>query len=216
MSSKKQAFEMDEKRLVIGAMVCLGLATGVMVLMPHFFTKRIAPPPGLNPYTQIQAVGREVYIAEGCIYCHSQQPRDAKQAPDTARGWGRVSVAGDYYYDKPHLLGTMRTGPDLFNIAARQPSKDWHLGHLYQPRAYTPGSIMPAYPYLFAVKKSAEVLPADEVVNLPPQFAKPGETVVTTPRAQALVAYLLALDHTYSPLPAIAIPGDVKKLSGDK
>lgn len=216
MSSKKQAFEMDEKRLVIGAMVCLGLATGVMVLMPHFFTKRIAPPPGLNPYTQIQAVGREVYIAEGCIYCHSQQPRDAKQAPDTARGWGRVSVAGDYYYDKPHLLGTMRTGPDLFNIAARQPSKDWHLGHLYQPRAYTPGSIMPAYPYLFAVKKPAEVLPADEVVNLPPQFAKPGETVVTTPRAQALVAYLLALDHTYSPLPAIAIPGDVKKLSGDK
>lgn len=216
MSSKKQAFEMDEKRLVIGAMVCLGLATGVMVLMPHFFTKRIAPPPGLNPYTQIQAVGREVYIAEGCIYCHSQQPRDAKQAPDTARGWGRVSVAGDYYYDKPHLLGTMRTGPDLFNIAARQPSKDWHLGHLYQPRAYTPGSIMPAYPYLFAVKKTAEVLPADEVVNLPPKFAKPGETVVTTPRAQALVAYLLALDHTYSPLPAIEIPGDVKKLSGDK
>lgn len=216
MSSKKQAFEMDEKRLVIGAMVCLGLATGVMVLMPHFFTKRIAPPPGLNPYTQIQALGREVYIAEGCIYCHSQQPRDAKQAPDTARGWGRVSVAGDYYYDKPHLLGTMRTGPDLFNIAARQPSKDWHLGHLYQPRAYTPGSIMPAYPYLFAVKKSAEVIPADEVVNLPPQFAKPGETVVTTPRAQALVAYLLALDHTYSPLPAIAVPGDVKKLSGDK
>jgi len=216
MNQKKQPFEMDEKRLVIGAMVCLGLATGVMVLMPYFFTKRITPPPGLKPYTAIQAEGRAVYVAEGCVYCHSQQPRDAKQAPDTKRGWGRVSVAGDYYYDSPHLLGTMRTGPDLFNIAARQPSKDWHLGHLYQPRAYTPGSIMPAYPYLFQVKNSSEVTPEDEVVNLPPEFAKSGETVVTTPRARALVAYLLALDRTYSPLPAIAVPGDEKQLSGGK
>jgi cytochrome c oxidase cbb3-type subunit 2 len=110
----------------------------------------------------------------------------------------------------------MRTGPDLFNIAARQPSKDWHLGHLYQPRAYTPGSIMPAYAYLFKVKNASEVTSDDEVVNLPPAFAKSGETVVTTPRARALVAYLLALDHTYSPLPAIAVPGDEKQLSGDR
>ena len=132
MSKKSQPFEMDEKRLIVGAMVCLSLATGVMVLMPYFFTKRISPPPGLKPYTAIQAEGRKVYVSEGCVYCHSQQPRDAKQAPDAKRGWGRVSVAGDYYYDSPHLLGTMRTGPDLFNIAARQPSKDWQLGHLYQ------------------------------------------------------------------------------------
>jgi cytochrome c oxidase cbb3-type subunit 2 len=66
------------------------------------------------------------------------------------------------------------------------------------------------------VKNASEVTSEDEVVNLPPAFAKSGETVVTTPRARALVAYLLALDHTYSPLPAIAIPGDEKKLSGDR
>ena len=77
-----------------------------------------------------------MYIANGCIYCHSQQPRDPIQAPDDKRGWGRASVAADYHYDKPHLLGTMRTGPDLFNIGVRQPSADWHLGHLFQPRAY--------------------------------------------------------------------------------
>src|SRR3546814_19603312 len=62
------------------------------------------------------------------------------QAPDFKRGWGRAPVAGDYYYDNPHLLGTMRTGPDLLNIGARQPSADRNLGTLYQPRAYTPGS----------------------------------------------------------------------------
>lgn len=209
-------FEMDEKRLVVGAMVCLSLATAVMVLIPYFLTKRIPPSKGLRPYTVLEAEGRQVYISEGCVYCHSQQPRDTKQAPDSKRGWGRVSVAGDYYYDSPHLLGTMRTGPDLFNIAARQPSKDWHLGHLYQPRAYTPGSIMPAYPYLFEVKKTEDVTKDDEVVNLPPEYAQPGQTVVTKHEAHALVAYLLALDHTYSPLPAIAVPGDEKDLSGDK
>jgi cytochrome c oxidase cbb3-type subunit 2 len=209
-------FEMDEKSLVIGAMVCLSLATGVLVLIPYFLTKQIQPAKGLKPYTVQQAEGRRVYISEGCVYCHSQQPRDAKQAPDTKRGWGRVSVAGDYYYDSPHLLGTMRTGPDLFNIAARQPSKDWHLGHLYQPRAYTPGSIMPSYPYLFNVKKTEEVSKDDEVVNLPPEYAKAGQSVVTTPKAQALVAYLLALDHTYSPLPAIPVQGDEQSLSGGR
>lgn len=209
-------FEMDEKSLVIGAMVCLSLATGVLVLIPYFLTKQIQPAKGLKPYTVLQAEGRRVYISEGCVYCHSQQPRDAKQAPDTKRGWGRVSVAGDYYYDSPHLLGTMRTGPDLFNIAARQPSKDWHLGHLYQPRAYTPGSIMPSYPYLFNVKKTEEVSKDDEVVNLPPEYAKAGQSVVTTPKAQALVAYLLALDHTYSPLPAIPVQGDEQSLSGGR
>jgi cytochrome c oxidase cbb3-type subunit 2 len=209
-------FEMDEKSLVIGAMVCLSLATGVLVLIPYFLTKQIQPAKGLKPYTVLQAEGRRVYISEGCVYCHSQQPRDAKQAPDTKRGWGRVSVAGDYYYDSPHLLGTMRTGPDLFNIAARQPSKDWHLGHLYQPRAYTPGSIMPSYPYLFNVKKTEEVSKDDEVVNLPPEYAKAGQSVVTTPKAQALVAYLLALDRTYSPLPAIPVQGDEQSLSGGR
>ncbi len=212
----KSRFEMDEKNLVIGAMVCLSLATGVMVLIPYFLTKQIQPAKGLKPYTVLQAEGRNVYISEGCVYCHSQQPRDAKQAPDAKRGWGRVSVAGDYYYDSPHLLGTMRTGPDLFNIAARQPSKDWHLGHLYQPRAYTPGSIMPSYPYLFDVKKTEDVTKDDEVVNLPPEYAKPGQTVVTKPKAHALVAYLLSLDHTYSPLPAIPVQDDEQSLSGGK
>ena len=84
-----------------------------------------------------------------------------------------------------------------------QPSRDWHLGHLYAPRAYTPGSIMPGYPYLFEVRQG-EARPGDVVASLPPAFAKPGQVVVAKPEALALVEYLISLDRTYpalKPLP---------------
>ncbi|CAM3646471.1 cbb3-type cytochrome c oxidase subunit II [Polynucleobacter antarcticus] len=197
MSKNSSYWQMDEIRIVAGAMVILGFATGLLVLAPYLLLKDVEPPKGLKPYTAEQLLGRGQYIANGCIYCHSQQPRDASLAPDAKRGWGRAPVAGDYVYDSPHLMGTMRTGPDLFNIGARQPSKDWQLGHLYQPRAYTPGSIMPSYPYLFEVKKASEVKEGDEVINLPPAFAKKDEVVVAKPEALQLVNYLLSLDHTY-------------------
>jgi cytochrome c oxidase cbb3-type subunit 2 len=206
MSAGKSFWEMDELRIVTGAMVILGGATALLVVMPYLLLKGVPPPAALKPYDSEQLAGRQTYIANGCVYCHSQQPRDIQQAPDAKRGWGRASVAGDYAYDTPHLLGTMRTGPDLLNIGARQPSKDWHLGHLYQPRAYTPGSIMPSYPYLFVVRKGA-ANDGETVVNLPSSFAKPGEVVIAKPEALALVSYLLSLDRTYpalGPLPAPA------------
>lgn len=194
-------YEMDEMRLVVGAMLILSLATALLVVMPYMLLKDTQPPPGLKPYNDQQLIGRQSYIANGCIYCHSQQPRDIAQAPDSLRGWGRASVAADYAYDTPHLLGTMRTGPDLLNIGARQPSRDWHLGHLYAPRAYTPGSIMPAYPYLFEVRQGA-ANPDEVVVNLPPAFAKPGQVVIAKPEVRALVDYLISLDRTYPALKA--------------
>jgi cytochrome c oxidase cbb3-type subunit 2 len=194
-------YEMDEMRLVVGAMLILSLATALLVVMPYMLLKDTQPPPGLKPYNDQQLIGRQSYIANGCIYCHSQQPRDIAQAPDALRGWGRASVAADYAYDTPHLLGTMRTGPDLFNIGARQPSRDWHLGHLYAPRAYTPGSIMPSYPYLFEVRQGT-AKPDEVVVNLPPAFAKPGQVVIAKPEVRALVDYLISLDHTYPALKA--------------
>ena len=189
----------NEVKLAAGAMVSLAVATAALVVLPYMQVSDIAPPEGLKPYTSAQLRGRDVYIANGCVYCHTQQPRDRNLGPDHERGWGRASVPGDYVYDKPHLLGSMRTGPDLFNIGARQPSKDWHLGHLYQPRAYVPGSIMPAYPYLFETKTAAE--PGDEVVKLPPGQGPAGKVVVARPEALDLVKYLQGLDHTYPVLP---------------
>jgi len=189
----------NEVKLAAGAMVSLAVATAALVVLPYMEVRDITPPEGLKPYTSAQQRGRDVYIANGCVYCHTQQPRDRNLGPDHERGWGRASVPGDYVYDKPHLLGSMRTGPDLFNIGARQPSKDWHLGHLYQPRAYVPGSIMPSYPYLFETKAAAE--PGDEVVKLPPGHGPSQGVVVARPEALDLVKYLQGLDHTYPVLP---------------
>src|SRR5690606_23778021 len=173
---------------------------------PYLQLKPLQPPPQLKPYTEAQLRGRQQYIAHGCTYCHSQQPRDPSQAPDATRGGGRASVAADYAYDQPHLLGTMRPGPDLFNIGARQPSEDWHLGHLYQPRAFVPGSTMPAYPFLFEAKPAAE--PGDRVVHLPPGAGPPEGVVVARPEVRDLVAYLQALDHTY---PAPLSDGELRE-----
>jgi cytochrome c oxidase cbb3-type subunit 2 len=194
----------SEYKLLSGAMVTLALATATLVILPYMQLSDMTPPEQLKPYTEQQLRGREVYISMGCVYCHSQQPRSQSQAPDFQRGWGRAPVAQDYFYDKPHLLGTMRTGPDLFNIGARQPSVDWNLGHLYEPRAYTPGSTMPAFPFLFSVKDKAE--PGDKVVQLPDGYAPPGKIVVAKPEALDLVQYLIGLDHTYPVKPNADLP----------
>lgn len=194
----------SEYKLLGGAMVTLALATSALVVVPYLQLSDVQPPEGLKDYTSVELRGRNQYIKNGCVYCHTQQPRALAQAPDAERGWGRAPVAGDYYYDNPHLLGTMRTGPDLLNIGARQPSADWQLGHLYQPRAYVPGSIMPSYPYMFEVKDKAEE--GDRVVNLPPSDAPIGKVVVARPEALDLVQYLLALDRTYPIEPPPELP----------
>ncbi len=207
-SPARSFWEMDELRVASGTMIILGGSIGLMVVVPYMLLKNVEPPAELKPYTPVQLIGRQSYIANGCVYCHSQQPRDSKLAPDGARGWGRASIAADYAYDTPHLLGTMRTGPDLMNIGARQPSQAWHLGHLYQPRAYSPGSIMPPFPYLFEVRQgqAGQVRPGEIVVTLPPAFAEPGKVVVAKPEALALVDYLIGLNRTYTPLPALPKP----------
>jgi len=190
-------------KLVSAALVMLAVSTTALVILPYLQIHDVPPEPGLAPYTSAQLRGRDVYIANGCMYCHSQQPRAKELGPDFARGWGRPTVAGDYAYDRPHLLGSMRTGPDLMNIGVRQPSAAWQLGHLYQPRAYVPGSIMPSYPYLFETKTRAD--PDDVVVSLPAGHAPAGAVVVARPTAEDLVAYLLSLDRSY-PV-ALATPG---------
>lgn len=204
------------EKIVLGALAIITFATVALVVLPYMQMKTLVAPEGLKPYTNQQALGRKVYIANGCVYCHSQQPRDANFGPDGKRGWGRPSVAADYVYDQVHLLGTMRTGPDLFNIGARQPSADWHLGHLYQPRAYTPGSIMPAFPFLF-VERKGPAAAGEVTVTLPPAYAKPGITIIATQDAVNLVEYLKGMDHTYKIRKTIKESFDkVRDVSGNK
>jgi cytochrome c oxidase cbb3-type subunit 2 len=115
--------------------------------------------------------------------------------PDISRpGWGvRRSVAEDFLFDYPVMLGSQRIGPDLANVGVRLPDPNWHLLHLYAPQAMNKGSMMAPYPYLFE-KRKIERFPSPDALVLPPQMAaEPGFEVIPTPQATALAAYLVSL-----------------------
>ncbi len=153
--------------------------------------------------TGLVAHGRSVYISLGCMYCHSQQVRPPGFGADIERGWGsRRTVARDHIYDRPPLLGTMRTGPDLANIGLRQPSSDWHLLHLYNPEITSPGSIMPPFSFLFD-ELTLEIERPYDALSFPPAW-DPGEDVIIVPTfdATALVAYLKSLNASH-PVPEV-------------
>ena len=182
----------------VGVLAAIFLGWAALIWVPGMQLMKLGPEAGLTPYTYEQEHGRQIYIREGCVYCHSQQTRPIGFGADQKRLWGRPSVPGDYVYDRPHLLGTMRTGPDLLNIGARQPSRDWHYTHLYNARFVTPQSVMPPFPWLFEEK--ASLGPCDPAVSLPPGTSlRPGVSVVATREALDLVTYLLGMNRTYAP-----------------
>ena len=145
------------------------------------------------PLTALQAEGREVYVANGCSYCHTQQVRPLPQD----KIFGRPSAPGDFAYQTPELLGSQRTGPDLTNIGVRQPSTVWQYIHLYNPRAVVPESIMPAFDWMFKVVDEAP--PGVTPVPLPKAYAPAHGVVVPDRQAEALVAYLLSLKQPTLP-----------------
>jgi cbb3-type cytochrome oxidase cytochrome c subunit len=118
--------------------------------------------------------------------------------PDIARGWGkRRTVAEDFLFDSPVLLGSQRIGPDLANVGSRLPDPNWHLRHLYAPQHAVKGSLMPPFRFLFETRRierapsqDALALPADFPSNLAPP---PGYEIVPKNEAKALVAYMASL-----------------------
>lgn len=138
--------------------------------------------------------GHKIYVREGCVYCHTQQVRPKGFGADFERGWGVASLPEDYKGLTPHVLGTMRTGPDLANIGKRQPSRDWHYTHLFAPESVSPGSIMPPFPWLFEVVDENRITNRKEV-NLPGDFSIQGKKVIPTEEAEYLVDYLLSLNQ---------------------
>ena len=188
---------MNKLLLIAGGstLVYAGLAL-VMGVLPGIALSRTPPGPGVVPLTPIEAEGRAVYVANGCSYCHTQQVRPLTQD----KVFGRPSAPGDFAYQTPELLGSERTGPDLTNIGARQPSAVWQYIHLYNPRAVVPESIMPSFEWMFEVVDKAPdgVSP----VTLPKAYAPAHGVVVPGPQAKALLAYLLSLKQ--APLPSAA------------
>lgn len=132
-----------------------------------------------SDYTGLERLGREVYIREGCWYCHSQYVR-----PVTGEDlrWGPVSEAGEYAYDLPHLFSTRRIGPDLTRVGLKY-GDDWHYAHHWDPRLVVPESIMPSFRWLFTrvtvpVKKEGEALAVAASPELGGWFSMKGDRQV--------------------------------------
>ncbi len=253
--------------IILGLLLALALSWLGMIATPQFQIGNGQPtnvPPANAlypiPLSGTAHLGREVYRANGCAYCHTHVVRqegtlfnvvltdpgtnqpavlqalaqlrpglsapgleqlmnsheaivtertiasaDAAQkaladagaeatvrvvptGPDIARGWGsRLTVANDYLYDTPVLLGVTRLGPDLTNVGQRRPDETWHLIHLYDPKLEVPGSIMPRYPFLFE-KHPRGPTPRPDALPIPGQF-----DIVPTQEARALATYLVNL-----------------------
>jgi cytochrome c oxidase cbb3-type subunit I/II len=110
----------------------------------------------VKPYTALELLGRDLYIREGCVGCHSQMIRPFRS--ETER-YGEYSKAGEFVYDHPFLWGSKRTGPDLHRVGGKYPDA-WHYNHMDDPRLTSPGSIMPRYSWLLTQKLDTSSLPA--------------------------------------------------------
>lgn len=131
--------------LMIICSILVVMFAGLVQIVPLFFQHSTTKPTaGVEPYDAVRLMGRDLYIREGCVGCHSQQIRMLRAE---VQRYGPYSVAGESVFDHPFLWGSKRTGPDLARIGERY-SDDWHRIHLRNPRAVVPESNMPGYPWL--------------------------------------------------------------------
>ncbi len=125
------------------------LVGGLVEIVPMYLIKNNVPTiASVKPYTPLEVLGRDIYIREGCVGCHSQMVRPFRS--ETER-YGEYSKAGEFVYDHPFLWGSKRTGPDLHRVGLKYPDA-WHYNHLDDPRSTSPGSVMPRYPWLLTQK----------------------------------------------------------------
>jgi cytochrome c oxidase cbb3-type subunit I/II len=141
--------KMTPRLIIIGGLAVVLTVVAFVVFLPYVV---FDPEPTVttNPYTPLEQEGRDLYVSNGCLYCHSQftRPLDVTTS--------RPSQAGEYAYDQPHQLGTLRTGPDLANIGLKRGDR-WEAEHLKNPRKFTPNSVMPNFSFLNAHQLKALV-----------------------------------------------------------
>ncbi|GGG27776.1 cbb3-type cytochrome c oxidase subunit II [Pontibacter amylolyticus] len=194
----------DYRKLYFTALGLFVVLTMLVAIMPAISNQNNnSPLPTEEALSEAALAGKALYVANGCVACHTQQVRNL----DMDKVWGkRPSIAADYaderrtdlWRNTATLMGTERTGPDLTDVGNRQPSAEWNLLHLYQPRAVVAESIMPAYPWLFEEK--AELVEGDVEVPVPDAFRKGVKgKIVATKDALNLVAYLQSLKQAELP-----------------
>ncbi|WP_282132196.1 cytochrome-c oxidase, cbb3-type subunit I [Cellulophaga baltica] len=135
-------------QLTILATVAI-LIGGVVQIVPTILVKSNIPTiTSVKPYTPLELEGRDLYIREGCVGCHSQMVRPFRSEVER---YGEYAKAGEFVYDHPFLWGSKRTGPDLLRVGGKY-SDNWHLNHMYDPQSTSSGSIMPSYSWLIRDK----------------------------------------------------------------
>jgi len=136
---------LEQRPFFFAVMLFLTVAfAGFIEIIPDF-AKASQPAVGVKPKTVLQLAGRQVYIKENCLSCHSQLIRPFKSETDR---YGMYSLSGEYAYDRPFLWGSKRTGPDLHRVGNYR-TTEWHENHMKNPPSIVPGSLMPKYPHLF-------------------------------------------------------------------
>jgi len=196
MKITQDSIEQNVGQLIIMILIVISIG-GLVQIVPLFFMHSTTEPvDGLEPYTALQVIGRDVYVREGCYLCHSQMIRPFRA--ETER-YGHYSLAGEFVYDHPFQWGSKRTGPDLHRVGGRY-SDDWHRVHMSNPRDVVPESIMPGYPWLETtivddtiIQKKMEVL---RTVGLPytdEQIESAQKEVEGKTELDALISYLQGL-----------------------
>lgn len=193
----------NNHRILFGSAVSLFLIlTLYIAVIPALDNQKINKPlpRQAKVLTPEEKAGKMVYIENGCVACHTQQVRNVEM--DNVFG-KRPSIPADYAINRrtdfwrntANLMGTQRAGPDLTTIGERQPSAEWHLIHLYQPRAAVEASIMPSYKFLFLEREY--LYPGDVEVKVPEKFIRnKNRKIVASTKALQLVAYLKSLKQT--------------------
>jgi cytochrome c oxidase cbb3-type subunit II len=194
--SLQERIEKNTGLLIVFVILVVSVAAFVEILPLYFQRSTTEPVAGLKPYTALQLAGRDIYIREGCVGCHSQMIRPFRA--ETER-YGHYSVAGEFVYDHPFLWGSKRTGPDLQRVGGRY-SDEWHRVHLNNPRDVVPESNMPAYSWLFDSVLTGDDMAAKmrglRKVGVPysdQQISAAKTEVIGKSEADALIAYLQVL-----------------------
>jgi len=182
--------------MVVGIIAVISLGGLAEIVPLHFQDVVQEPIEGLMPLKALELEGRDLYIREGCVGCHSQMIRPLRA--ETER-YGHYSVAGESVYDHPFLWGSKRTGPDLARVGGRY-SNDWHREHLIDPRSVVPESNMPGFPWMVEAtldgEDTAAKMRALRRVGVPytdEDIAGAQQAVAGKTEIEALIAYLQQL-----------------------
>lgn len=169
--TKETHRKLEGMGLVFSVLAFLAIAVGsVIEIYPTLsLHKYISPANIIDPYSPLELAGRDIYIKEGCYTCHSQQIRPI--VSEVLR-YGKASTIEESMYDHPFQWGSKRTGPDLSRVGKKYPNL-WHLSHMMDPRAVTPKSIMPNYPWL--AEKNTDFLVLRKKLSVMKQLGVPYE-----------------------------------------